>query len=49
MSREFAKAFYHSKAWKDTRERYYHYQHGLCERCARALKAFISPTAKTTA
>lgn len=38
MSREFAKAFYHSKAWRKTRDKYYHHQHGLCERCARAGK-----------
>ena len=38
MSRAFAKDFYHSKAWKDTREAYFNAQHGLCERCARAGK-----------
>ena len=32
--REFAKHFYHSKAWKDCRASYIMKVHGLCERCA---------------
>jgi 5-methylcytosine-specific restriction endonuclease McrA len=32
--REFAKHFYHSKAWKDCRASYITKVHGLCERCA---------------
>lgn len=35
MAREFARAFYHSKAWKQARDAYVRTQHGLCERCAR--------------
>jgi 5-methylcytosine-specific restriction protein A len=31
--REFAKHFYHSKAWKDCRASYIMKVHGLCERC----------------
>lgn len=33
MAREFARAFYHSKAWKHTREAYVRSVNGLCERC----------------
>lgn len=33
MAREFAVAFYHSKAWKDTREAYMRSHRGLCEPC----------------
>lgn len=33
MAREFAKSFYKSKAWKQTRQAYFTSQHGLCERC----------------
>ena len=32
--REFAKQFYHSRAWKDCRASYITKVHGLCERCA---------------
>lgn len=35
MAREFAKAFYRSKAWKQTRESYFRSRDGLCERCLR--------------
>jgi 5-methylcytosine-specific restriction endonuclease McrA len=31
--REFAKHFYHSKAWKQCRLSYIASVHGLCERC----------------
>lgn len=31
--REFARAFYKSKAWQDCREAYIQSVHGLCERC----------------
>lgn len=34
MAREFAKAFYKSKAWKQTRQAYFKARFGLCERCA---------------
>ena len=33
MAREFAKAFYKSKAWIQCRASYISYVHGLCERC----------------
>lgn len=33
MAREFARSFYKSKAWKQTRQAYFEYRHGLCERC----------------
>lgn len=35
MARDFARAFYHSQAWKDTRDAYFRSQSGLCERCRR--------------
>ena len=34
MARDFARAFYHSKVWKQTREAYFRSRRGLCERCA---------------
>lgn len=33
MAKEWAKAFYNSKAWKQCREAYKKSVHGLCERC----------------
>ena len=33
MAKQYAKKFYHSKAWKDCRESYISKVHGLCERC----------------
>lgn len=36
MSREFARAFYHSKAWKNTRDAYMRAGRGLCEPCLAA-------------
>lgn len=33
MAREFAKAFYKSKAWKNTRAAYFAFRNGLCEHC----------------
>lgn len=33
MAREFAKAFYKSKAWKNTRAAYFSFRNGLCEKC----------------
>lgn len=38
MSREFARAFYHSKAWKTTRDAYMRAGRGLCEPCLAAGK-----------
>lgn len=35
MAREFAKAFYHSKAWRGVRDAYFRSTRGLCERCLR--------------
>lgn len=35
MARQFAVAFYHSKAWKHTRDAYARSKHGLCEICLR--------------
>ena len=32
MAREFARSFYHSSAWKNTRDAYIR-AHSLCERC----------------
>lgn len=33
MARDFSRDFYHSKAWKDTRDAYARSVHGLCEDC----------------
>lgn len=33
MAKEYAKAFYHSKAWKDCKAGYISTVHGICERC----------------
>ena len=33
MARDFAKAFYHSQAWKQTQAAYVKQSGGLCERC----------------
>lgn len=33
MAREFARKFYNSRAWKETRENYRRSVGGLCERC----------------
>lgn len=33
MAKEYAKKFYHSKAWKDCRKSYISSVHGICERC----------------
>lgn len=33
MAREFSRAFYHTKAWKKTRDAYARSVNGLCERC----------------
>lgn len=41
MAREFAKAFYKSKAWEKTRQAYFETQHGYCERCL--AKGIVSP------
>ena len=33
MAREFAEAFYRSKAWKQCRRSFFIAKHGICERC----------------
>ena len=35
MAREFARRFYNSRAWKNTRKAYAEYVGGCCERCER--------------
>lgn len=35
MAREFALAFYKSKAWQQCRDAYFVSKYGLCERCGR--------------
>ena len=39
MAKEYAKDFYNSSAWKKTRNTYYLYRRGQCERCAREFEA----------
>lgn len=41
MAKEFAKAFYNSKAWKECREGYISSVYGLCEKCIN--KGIIKP------
>ena len=41
--RDFAKAFYKSQAWKNTRRAYLHSVGGLCERCL--SRGMITPAA----
>lgn len=36
--REWAKGFYQSRAWKNTRHAYLDYRHHLCERCNNAAE-----------
>lgn len=48
MAKDYAKGFYHSKAWKDTQAAYMASQHYICERCgsvARIVhhKKYITP------
>lgn len=33
MAKDYARKFYLSKRWKDCRNTYFAYRHGLCERC----------------
>lgn len=35
MAKPWAKAFYNSAAWQETRLAYLHARHGLCERCGK--------------
>lgn len=46
--KDFAKKFYLSKAWRQTREAYRRYRFGICERCGAAgdivhHKIYLSP------
>lgn len=46
--KEFAKAFYTSKAWRDTQKAYMQSKHYVCERCGRPAfivhhKTYITP------
>lgn len=48
MAREFAKAFYRSKAWRKTREYIFNKYHGLCVECGNPgqevhHKEFLTP------
>ena len=48
MAKDYAKGFYHSKAWRDTQAAYMASQHYVCERCggvARIVhhKTYITP------
>lgn len=38
MAKDFAKKFYTSKAWRDCRNAFFIYRHGLCNRCGGAGK-----------
>ncbi|RKO62388.1 HNH endonuclease signature motif containing protein [Caldibacillus debilis] len=38
MAKDFAKAFYNSEAWRQCRDAYFVFRHGLCERCGRPGK-----------
>lgn len=47
--KEFAKKFYLSKAWRNTREAYYRFRCGICERCGAAgdivhHKRYLTPS-----
>lgn len=33
MAKEWARSFYHSRAWRQCRDAYFISKHGLCERC----------------
>lgn len=39
MAKEYAKAFYNSTAWKETRKAYYKSKSGICERCKQEFEA----------
>lgn len=41
MAKAWAKGFYNSKAWKDTRLSYIKDVHGLCERCTDLAPGYI--------
>ena len=39
MAKAYAKDFYNSTAWKKTRNAYFTYRRGQCERCAKEFEA----------
>lgn len=39
MAKKYAEAFYNSDAWKKTRNAYYRYKRGECERCKAEYEA----------
>ena len=39
MAKDYAKAFYTSKAWQQTRDAYYKHARGQCARCQEEFKA----------
>lgn len=41
MAKEWAKSFYNSQQWKDTRDSYYRSVNGLCERCLKNNKISV--------
>lgn len=38
MAKEYAKGFYNSVAWKNTRNAYYKSKSGMCERCQKEFE-----------
>ena len=38
MAKEYAKAFYNSDAWKNTRKAYYQLRRGRCEKCLKEIE-----------
>lgn len=38
MAKEWTNGFYLSKAWRKTRDAYYQYRRGVCERCEQELR-----------
>ena len=41
MAKLYAKKFYASKSWRNTRNAYFQSKHGLCEECGEAEKRMI--------
>ena len=38
MAKDYAKAFYNSDAWKNTRNAYYTHARGICARCQKEFE-----------
>lgn len=36
MAQDFSSPFYHSQSWRKTRDAYFRFRNGLCERCQAA-------------